>query len=131
MSKSFNVIVDASDYAVGGILTQTALDGTERPVAFGSTKLSNTQKNWATVEKEAYAAIWALNKFKHWILGSKITLYSDHNPLTFLLESVPKSSKLMRWALALQEFEVVFKYRAGVHNQAADCISRLVDTDIT
>ena len=80
----------------------------------------------ATVEKEAYAALWSLEKFKHWIFGNKVTLYSDHNPLTFLTEITPKSSKLMRWALALQEFDIVFCHRAGVLNTAADCLSRNV-----
>jgi len=39
---------------------------------------------------------------------SNIRLYFDHNPITFLTETTPKSSKLMRWALALQEFDVIF-----------------------
>jgi hypothetical protein len=52
-------------------------------------------------------------------------LYSDHNPITYLTEANPKSAKLMRWALALQEFEVQIRYRAGKNNLAADCASRL------
>ena len=52
-------------------------------------------------------------------------VYSDHNPLLYLTESVPKSAKLMRWALALKEFSVTVKYRAGRANVAADCLSRL------
>ena len=125
MSKPFNVSVDASDYAVGGMLTQTAQDGSEKPVAFISSKLTPTQRNWSTIEKEAYAAIWALTKFKKWIFAKPVTLFSDHNPITYLTETNPKSAKLMRWALAMQEFEVQFRYRAGKLNTAADCLSRL------
>ena len=55
-----------------------------------------------------------------------ITLYSDHNPIVFLTESTPKSAKLMRWALAIQEFDVKFCYRKGSLNGAADCLSRNV-----
>jgi hypothetical protein len=113
MTKPFNVFVDSSDYCVGGILTQTDGEGREQPVAFASSKLTPTQQRWATIEKEAYAALWSLQKFKHWIFGSKVTLHSDHNPITFLTDTTPKSSKLMRWALALQEFDIVFKFRAG------------------
>jgi len=58
--------------------------------------------------------------------GNTVTLYSDHKPITFLTETGPKSSKLMRWALALQEFDVIFCHRAGVQNTAADCLSRNV-----
>ena len=127
MSKPFNVFVDASDYSVGCILTQTSEAGNEQPVAFASSKLTEVQQRWAVIEKEAYAALWALQKFRHWLLLSKVTLFSDHNPIVYLTDTtVPKSSKLMRWALALQEFDVVFKYRPGIINEAADCLSRWV-----
>ena len=95
-------------------------------MAFASKKLTETQQRWSTIEKEAYAALWSLNRFKQWIFGKEITLYSDHNPITYLTEAAPKSSKLMRWALALQEFKLTFKYRAGNTNVVADCLSRNV-----
>ena len=63
---------------------------------------------------------------EHWIFARTVTLHSDHNPITFLTEAVPKSSKLMRWALAVQEFNVTFRYRAGSQNTVADCLSRNV-----
>lgn len=113
MSKPFSIYVDASEFCVGAMLCQNAPDGTDQPVAFASSKLTPTQRNWATIEKEAYAAIYALQRFEHWILGDPVTtLYSDHNPLSFLTDTTPKSSKLMRWAMALQKYTVVFKYRA-------------------
>ena len=126
MTRPFNLFVDASDYCVGGILTQTSGQGSEQPVAFASNKLTPTQQRWATIEKEAYAALWSLQKCKHWLFGSKVTFQSDRNPITFLTDTTPKSSKLMRWALALQEFDNTFKYRAGKVNEAADCLSRMV-----
>ncbi len=126
MSKPFSLYVDSSDYAVGACLSQTDGD-CQRPVAFASCKLNIAQQKYATIEKEAYAALWALNKFKHWIFGRQVTLFSDHNPLTFLTDSTPKSTKLTRWALALQEFHVLFRYKAGHSNVAADCLSRNVD----
>ena len=130
-SKPFSLYVDSCDYAVGAVLTQSHASGTgsgyrDHPVAFASAKLTPTQQRWATVEKEAYAALWGLQKFKHWLFGTSITLYSDHNPITYLTETTPKSAKLVRWALALQEFNVNFVYRAGRVNEAADCLSRMV-----
>jgi len=79
------------------VLTQPS-EGRECPLAFASCKLTATQQRWATIEKETYAALWSLQKFKHWIFGNTVTLYSDNNPITFLTETTPKSSKLMRWA---------------------------------
>ena len=67
-----------------------------------------------------------MRKFKHWIFASQVIIYSDHNPLSFLTETAPKSAKLMRWALALQEFDIIFNFRSGNLNEAADCISRMV-----
>jgi len=126
-SKPFSLFTDASDMAVGAALTQPNNEGHECPIAFASSKLNTTQQKWATIEKEAYAALWVLNKFKHWVLGAQLILYSDHNPLTYLTESLPNSSKLMRWSLALQEFDVEFRYIRGSLNLASDCLSRMVN----
>lgn len=131
VKQPFSLFVDCCDYAVGAVLTQSRVSGTgilykDYPIAFASSKLTSTQQRWATIEKEAYAALWGLQKFKFWLYGAKVTLYSDHNPLTYLTETVPKSSKLVRWALALSEFNVTFVYRAGRLNEAADCVSRMV-----
>ena len=120
MTKQFSIFVDASNYSVGACLSQPYGDR-ERPVTLASSKLTATQQNWATIEKEAYSALWSLHKFRHWIFGKRVTLYSDHNPITFLTQTTPKSSKLMRWALTIQEFEVVFCL-----NAVADCLSRNV-----
>ena len=99
--------------------------GNEKPVAFASKKLNETQKRWSTIGKEAFAAIWALQKYRHWLFGADIVLHSDHNPITYLTEAAPKSPKLMRWHLAIEEYNVKFCYKPGKKNAAADCLSRL------
>ena len=124
-SKPFNLFVDASAFMVAAALTQTDPKGNELPIAFSSAKLTHTQCRWSTVEKEAYAALFALRKYRNWLFGSKVTLYSDHNPLCYLTESAPKSAKLMRWSLALTEFDLEFRYYPGKKNIVADCLSRL------
>jgi hypothetical protein len=130
-NKSFNIHTDASDYMVAGILSQTDENGNENPIAFFSKKLNDTQKGWSTIEKEAFAVIEALNRFRSWIFGYKIFISSDHNPLLYLTESVPKSAKLMRWALALQNFDITFQYKAGKSRamSAPDCLSRMGPDD--
>ena len=104
--------------------------------AFPGTDMENLiqkigQSNWISAldEKEAYAAVWALKRFRNWIFGRSVTLFTDHNPITFLTESTPKSSKLMRWALAIQEYDVIFRYKPGKSNVAADCLSRQLPDD--
>jgi RNase H-like domain found in reverse transcriptase len=126
-SRDFGILVDASINTVGCCLIQLH-EGREYPVAFASAKLSETQSRWSTTEREAYAVVWALKKFRAWLLFSKVFVYSDHNPFKYLTESVPKSSKLTRWALALQDFNLCFNYRPAEQHQAvqaADYLSRV------
>jgi len=59
------------------------------------------------------------------IFSAQITVFTDHNPLKYLSESAPKSAKLTRWALALQEYDLVLKYTRGVCNSVANCLSRM------
>ena len=115
----------SSDYAVGAILSQINAQGVDQPIAFASKKLDGTQWRWATIEKESYATLWALQKYRSWVFGNEIILHSDYNPITYLTESTSKSAKWMRWSLAIQEYNVKFLYKAGKANTAADCLSRL------
>ncbi|GFV54387.1 retrovirus-related Pol polyprotein from transposon 17.6 [Trichonephila clavipes] len=103
----FQVHCDASDYGVGCCLTQ------HRPIAFASQKFNATQKNWASIEKEAWAVLYGLNKFDKWIYGAKVEIISDHNPLKYLNQTTPKSPKLTRWALALQRWNHSITHRPG------------------
>jgi len=124
-SREFGLSTDASDGAVGCCVFQTQDDGTERPMCFASSRWDTAQARWSTVKRGACAAICALRKFRNWMFMSRTTLYSNHNPLTFLTVLTPTSAKLARWALALQDFDIVFKYRPGSLNIPADLLSRL------
>ena len=94
--KPFGLLVDASNFAVGCCCIQWAPDGVEKPIAFASAKLTATQKNWATIEKEAYAVIYALRKFRNFVFAAPIIVYSDHNPIIYINDCAPKSAKLTR-----------------------------------
>ncbi|GFX85385.1 retrovirus-related Pol polyprotein from transposon opus [Trichonephila clavipes] len=122
---SFQVHCDASDYGVGCCLTQQDTEGIYRPIAFASQKFNATQKNWASIEKEAWAVLYGLNKFDKWIYGAKVEIISDHNPLKYLNQTTPKSSKLTRWALALQRWNHSITHRPGVQHRSVDALSRL------
>jgi len=125
-SKPYLIEVDSSANTVGAALLQSVEGQGNRPIAFASQKLTTTQKAWSIIEKEAYAAICALQKFRNRIFGQPTTvIYSDHNPLTYITESSTKSAKLMRWLLSLQSYNVTFKYKECLKNVVADCLSRL------
>jgi len=80
-AKPFNLFVDASLHTVSAVLTQTGDDGTELPVAFSSTNLCQAHMPWSTIEREAYAVSVALKKYRSWIFGTQVTVYSNHKPL--------------------------------------------------
>jgi len=111
---------DASGSAVAAALGQVYVGKMEHPVAFASQKLSGSQLEWAIIEKEACAIIWALNRFQDIVYGAHITV-----SLQYIRESATKSAKLLRWSLSLQEYDVEIKYTKGSQNVVADCLSRV------
>ena len=123
--EPFLMFTDASMTSVGCCLAQLDADNHEHPVAYASHKLSATQSALSTIEREAYAVIWSLKRFRDIIFGCHITVYTDHDPLKYLRETAPKSAKLTRWSLALQEFNVTIQYKRGSRNILADALSRL------
>jgi hypothetical protein len=125
--KPFIIRTDASDYAVGAVLAQVDNMNQEYPIAFASAKLSGAQLNWSTIEKEAYAIIYALQKFDYLVFGREIHLFTDHNPLQYLAISAPKSAKLTRWALSLSRYNMKISHTPGVENVTADCLSRCIE----
>jgi hypothetical protein len=128
IGRDFVLRCDSSDYAVGACLFQLDEENRELPIAYASQKLTEVQQRWAVIHREAFAVIWALNKWRNLILFSKIHLFSDHRPLSFLSQTTPKNnSKLIRWSLALQEYDIDFSYVPGKNNCVADMASRLVE----
>ncbi|GFX84258.1 retrovirus-related Pol polyprotein from transposon opus [Trichonephila clavipes] len=101
----FQVHCDASDYGVGCCLIQQDTEGIYRPIAFASQKFNATQKNWASIEKEAWAVLYGLNKFDKWIYGAKVEIISDHNPLKYLNQTTPKKSQANPLGTGVTEME--------------------------
>ena len=125
LNQPFILYTDACDYAVGAILCQEDADGHERPIQYVSAQLSSTQRRWATIEKEAFAVIYALKKLQPYLLGSDCTVYTDHKPLLSFFVGEVKNTKIQRWAILIAEFGIRIKYRPGPRNVRADCLSRL------
>ena len=130
MAKSIVVHCDASEYGVGAVLSHVLPDGTERPVSYASRTLSSAERNYATVEKEGLALVYAVKKFHQFLFGNKFVMYTDHKPLLGLFaEGCPlptrAAARVLRWAMLLSAYDYVLKYREGVKNGNADALSRL------
>ena len=91
---------DASDYVVGAVLGQQ-LDKKPTAICYASKTLIEAQINYTTTEKELLAVVYALEKFRPYILGSKIIIYTDHASLKYLLSNKEAKPRLIRWVLLL------------------------------
>lgn len=123
-SASFEVETDASDQAIGATLSQSG-----RPVAFFSRTLSQTERHHSAVEREAYAIVESLKKWKHFLLGKHFKLITDQQSVSFMLNqkhsSRIKNEKILRWRLELSNYHFDIVYRPGKDNAAADALSRI------
>ena len=81
--KPFVLQCDASDYAIGACLSQMDENSVECPIAFMSKKLSDVQRRYAPIEREAFAVIYALNYFDVLIYGRRVEVFTDHDPLKY------------------------------------------------
>ena len=124
-SRDFLLFTDASDYAAGAILSQCYGDY-ERVISYASTTFNVAQRNYATVEKECLAIVWAVHHFKPYLYGRRFKVVSDHAPLRWLMRNKSTSSRLTRFALKLQDFNIQdVEYRPGSCNANADALSRI------
>ena len=92
------------------MLTQETDDG-EKVIQYLSKKLSEGQQKWPTIEREAYAIVYTVNKLRHYLLGSKFTVYTDHKPLKSLFTSEMKNARIQRWAIMLEEYGCQVEYK--------------------
>ena len=93
-------------------------------------KLNDVQQKCPIIEREAYAIISAINKLRHYLLGSKFTVYTDHKPLRTLFTSEMKNARIQRWTIMLEEYGCDVQYKQGKINIQADMPSRIqVQTD--
>ncbi|KAJ8763895.1 hypothetical protein K2173_003677 [Erythroxylum novogranatense] len=91
--------------------------------------LDNAQCNYSTTEKELLAVVFALEKFRPYLLGTKVIIYTDHAALKYLFTKKEAKPRLIRWILLLQEFEIEIRDKKGSENVVADHLSRLPSSE--
>jgi hypothetical protein len=129
-SKIFVIQTDASTRAVSAILSQEDDAGDEHPIAYASRKLLPRETRYAIVELELLAILFGVDKFKSYIWGQDVVIYTDHDPLKFLEKKEHLNSpRLTRWMLSLYPYRFVIKHRAGSKNGNADSLSRIELSD--
>ena len=119
----FIVSTDASDKAIGGVLSQVQ-NGHERVIAYWSRQLQKAERNYSTIEREALAVVGAVKEFYPYLYGFSFKLLTDHNPLTSLRGVKDTGGRLTRWLLFLQQFNFTIEYKKGTTHSNTDTLSR-------
>lgn len=123
-SKPFNLTCDASNVALGCVLSQGPI-GKDLPIAYASRTLNESEQNYSTIEKECLCLVWSTKYFRPYLFGRKFNIITDHKPLQWLFSLKDPASKLVRWRIKLQEFDYQIIYKKGKLNTNADALSRI------
>ena len=126
--KDNMVTTDASKTGLGITLWQKQDDGNINPIAYGSRYLNDTEKSYSIGELELLAVVWGLEKFRFYLYGKKIYLYTDHQALEPLIKrnrcNKQYSARLTRWLDRLAHFDIAIQHIAGSNSKFTDYLSR-------
>ncbi|KAG7585701.1 Integrase catalytic core [Arabidopsis thaliana x Arabidopsis arenosa] len=124
----FEIMCDA--YAVGAVLGQK-IDKKLHVIYYASRTMDDAQVKYATTEKELLAVVFAFEKFRSYLVGSKVIVYIDHAALRHIYAKKDTKPRLLRWILLLQEFDMEIVDKKGIENGVADHLSRMrIDDEV-
>ena len=125
----FTLVTDAAQITgMGAVLMQDKGKGNQ-PIAYWSKSMNDTQRKYCLSESECLAMIKAVQVFRPYLYGRKFTLETDHKALEWLMTKHEPTGELSRWAIELQAYDFVVKYRKGSENVVADALSRYLKKD--
>ena len=125
--QPFTLSTDASNYAVGAVLSQVQ-NGQERVIAYASHVLTRTEKKWSTYDKELWAIVWSVRHFRHYLSCNPFTIVTDHRPLLSLRKldvMHDPTGRRGRWALELDPYQWTIIHKEGKKHTNADAMSRI------
>lgn len=127
MSAVFTLTTDASDYAIGAVLTQEQ-GGVPRVIAYESRKLQPAEANYAAHDREGLSLIHALGKFRHYLQnGQTHIVFTDNIAVTYLFSQPRLNPRQARWIQTLSEYHLDVRHKPGKENIVADALSRRQD----
>jgi hypothetical protein len=126
-SKTFHVHVDASAIEIRAILSYPRVGDLDHPIAFVSRKLLDSELNYNMIEREGLAMVYALQKFRHYLLGKHFKMLTDHSSLKYLVNKSVLGGRICRWLLLFQNFDFEVIVKLGKMNAGPDHLSRVTN----
>ena len=120
----FILDTDASDTSIGAVLSQIDANGQERVIAYGGRALNKNERNYCTTRKEMLALVNFLKHYRHYLLGRKFLVRTDHQSLIWLKNFKDAEGQIARWQELLQEYDFTCQHRPGKQHGNADALSR-------
>ncbi|GJT60477.1 putative reverse transcriptase domain-containing protein, partial [Tanacetum coccineum] len=118
-TENFVVYCDASHKGFGAVLMQR-----EKVIAYASRQLKKHEENYTTHDLELGAVVFALRLWRHYLYGTKCTVYTDHKSLQYILDQKELNMRQRRWIELLSDYDCEIRYHLGKANVVADALSQ-------
>ena len=124
--REFQLHTDTSELGLGGVLYQKDDQGNQRVIAYACQSLTQTERNYPAHKLEFLALKWAItDRFHEYLYGGKFDVYTNNNPLTYILTSAKLDACGQRWVASLTSYDFGLFYKTGKTNMDADALSRI------
>ena len=124
-TKPFRVYTDASEIGLGAVISQKQ-EGREPVIAYASQSLNKAERRYDAHKLEFLALKWAvMERFHEYLYSGEFEVFTDNNPLTYILTSAKLDATGQRWVTALSIYNFQIYYRSGKTNANADALSRI------